>query len=124
MPVLRESAGDCLVVAEPLRLANVVTHLLDNAQQATAEDGLVEVRLYPDDTSCVVEIRDTGHGMDADFIQNRLFKPFDTTRGNAGMGVGMFESREFIQQLGGKIRVESEAGKGTTIALCIPALAG
>ena len=120
VPVLKELGGECLVIAERGRLANVLAHLIDNAQQATAGDGTVEVRLYPGDNTCVVEIRDTGHGMDADFIQNRLFKPFDTTRGNAGMGVGMYESREFIHQLGGEIRVESEPGKGTTIALCIP----
>ena len=68
----------------------------------------------------VVEIRDNGHGMDADFIENRLFRPFDTTKGNAGMGVGMYESREFIQRLGGNIRVESEVGKGTVVELQIP----
>jgi putative PEP-CTERM system histidine kinase len=119
-PVLKDICGECLVIAERARLANVLAHLIDNAQQATAKDGSVEVSLYPGDNACVVEIRDTGHGMDADFIQNRLFKPFDTTRGNAGMGVGMYESREFVRQLGGEIRVESEPGKGTTIALYIP----
>ena len=58
--------------------------------------------------------------MDADFIRNRLFKPFDTTKGNAGMGIGMYESREFVRQLGGDIYVQSESGKGTTISLHIP----
>jgi putative PEP-CTERM system histidine kinase len=124
VPVLKQIRGECLVIAERARLANVLAHLIDNAQQATAKDGSVEVNLYQVDNTCVVEIRDTGHGMDADFIQTRLFKPFDTTRGNAGMGVGMYESREFIQQLGGEIRVESEPGKGTTIALYIPVAAG
>jgi len=120
-PVLLEAAGQCAVVAEKARLANVLAHLIDNAQQATAEDGSVGLRLYPEENTCIVEIRDTGHGMDADFIQNRLFKPFDTTKGNAGMGVGMYESREFIRQLGGEIRVESEPGVGTLVSLCIPA---
>ena len=54
------------------------------------------------------------------FIRGRLFKPFDTTKGNAGMGIGMYESREFVQQLGGDIRVQSEVGKGSTISLHIP----
>jgi putative PEP-CTERM system histidine kinase len=124
VPVLKEISGECLVIAERMRLANVLAHLIDNAQQATASDGSVEVSLCQSDNTCVVEIRDTGHGMDADFIQNRLFKPFDTTRGNAGMGVGMYESREFVSQLGGEIRVESKPGKGTTIALYIPVAAG
>jgi len=59
--------------------------------------------------------------MDDDFIRNRLFTAFDTTKGNAGMGIGMFESREFIRDLGGDIRVESKPGNGSIITLIIPA---
>jgi putative PEP-CTERM system histidine kinase len=121
VPVLEETSGVCRVVAEKARLANVLAHLIDNAQQATAEDGSVGVRLYPGNNTCIVEIRDTGDGMDADFIQNRLFKPFDTTKGNAGMGIGMYESREFIRQLQGEIKVQSEPGKGTVVTLQLPA---
>jgi putative PEP-CTERM system histidine kinase len=120
VPVLNDIDDDCLVVAERTRLANVLVHLIDNAQQAAAEDGSVLVRLYPGDNTCIVEIRDTGHGMDAEFIRTRLFKPFDTTRGNAGMGIGMYESREFIRQLGGEIHVESEPDIGTLVTLYIP----
>jgi putative PEP-CTERM system histidine kinase len=121
VPVLEETSGVCRVVAEKARLANVLAHLIDNAQQATAADGSVGVRLYPGNNTCIVEIRDTGDGMDADFIQNRLFKPFDTTKGNAGMGIGMYESREFIRQLQGEIKVQSEPGKGTVVTLQLPA---
>ena len=112
--------AECLVVAEEARLKNVVTHIIDNAQQATTEDGLVTLKIFNRESMWIVEIRDDGQGMDADFIENRLFRPFDTTKGNAGMGVGMYESREFIQQLGGNIRVESEVGKGTAVELQIP----
>jgi signal transduction histidine kinase len=59
--------------------------------------------------------------MDADFIQNRLFRPFDTTRGNAGMGIGMYEGRDLIRHLGGEVYVQSEPGKGTSISLHLPA---
>ena len=69
----------------------------------------------------MIDIKDTGHGMDEDFIRNRLFKPFDTTKGNAGIGIGMYESREYLRQLGGDIFVQSEAGKGAIISLQIPA---
>ena len=103
------------------RLANVLTHLIDNAQQATGEDGSIEVALSHDDTMQIIEIKDNGIGMDADFVRNRLFKPFDTTKGNAGMGIGMYETREFVRLLGGEIYVQSEPGKGTTSALHIPA---
>ena len=58
--------------------------------------------------------------MDEGFIRNRLFKPFDTTKGNAGMGIGMYESREFIRQLDGDISVQSKSGKGSILTLYIP----
>ena len=55
-----------------------------------------------------------------DFINNRLFKPFDTTKGNAGMGIGVYESREVIQSLGGILKVESIPGGGTTFTIELP----
>ena len=120
--VIDEAEG--CVVAVRKRLAQVLTHLVDNAQQATAEDGRVEVRLHGQDVYCIVDIRDTGCGMDDDFIRNRLFRPFDTTKGNAGMGIGMYESREFIREIGGEIRVVSSPGEGTLISLLIPSTVG
>lgn len=122
-PVVRETSGECRVIAEQGRLENVLTHLIDNARQATSASGVIELRLRNSGSMGVIEIRDDGHGMTADFVRNRLFRPFDTTRGNAGMGIGMYESREFIRQLGGDIQVESEPGKGTIISLRIPAAA-
>jgi putative PEP-CTERM system histidine kinase len=116
--VIDEAEG--CVVAVRKRLAQVLTHLVDNAQQATAEDGQVEVRLHGQDAYYIVDIRDTGCGMNDDFIRSRLFRPFDTTKGNAGMGIGMYESREFIREIGGEIRVVSTPGEGTLISLLIP----
>ena len=123
-PRLEMSGAACFVVAEKDRLANVLAHLIDNAQQATGEEGTIKVRLASQGSMHIVEIQDTGHGMDTDFIRNRLFKPFDTTKGNAGMGIGMYESREFVRHLGGDISVESEPGKGTTMSLHLPASPG
>jgi len=70
----------------------------------------------------MISIKDTGCGMDEDFIRNRLFKPFDTTKGNAGMGIGMYESQDFIQRSGGDISVHSEPGKGSIITLHLPVM--
>ncbi len=58
--------------------------------------------------------------MDIRFIQNRLFKPFDTTKGNAGMGIGVYEARQFVQEYGGKINVRSEPGVGTSFTIKLP----
>ena len=122
-PILKIACSACKVTAEKDRLANVLTHLIDNAQQATAEDGSVEVILMNKGSIQIIEIKDNGIGMDDDFVRKRLFKPFDTTKGNAGMGIGVYESREFVRLLGGDIYVKSEPGQGTTFSLHIPSRA-
>jgi len=57
--------------------------------------------------------------MSEEFIRERLFKPFDSTK-SAGMGIGVFESREYIHELGGQLDVKSEPGKGTTFCIVLP----
>ncbi|NOZ37296.1 MAG: PEP-CTERM system histidine kinase PrsK [Gammaproteobacteria bacterium] len=113
-------SSECHTILEKRRFANVLAHLLDNGQQATSDDGFLHVKVMKKTPFVVIQIVDNGHGMDDDFINKRLFKPFDTTKGNAGMGIGMYECREFIHELGGEIKVESEPGKGTSISLHIP----
>jgi putative PEP-CTERM system histidine kinase len=122
VPVLGQADAACQVTADRQRLENVLVHLVENAQQATTVAGHVQLNLRMEAAACVVEIIDDGQGMDADFIRERLFKPFDTTKGNAGMGIGMYETREFIHELGGEIQVSSTPGEGTTIALYFPAM--
>jgi signal transduction histidine kinase len=58
--------------------------------------------------------------MDEKFIRERLFRPFDTTKGNAGMGIGVYESREFIQTAGGDFQVVSTSGKGSKFTISLP----
>ena len=115
--VLSESE---LVPLEKGRLSNVLAHLIENAQQATEDEGEINLTLSTVDNIRSIEIKDSGCGMSDEFIRYRLFKPFDTTKGNAGMGIGMYESREFIRQLGGDIYVQSQPGKGSIITLHIP----
>jgi len=119
-PHLEVLSPGCTVTVERDRLYNVLGHLIDNAQQATDDAGSIDVTISSSDTMHVIDIKDTGHGMDADFIRDRLFKPFDTTKGNAGMGIGMHESRDFVRSIGGDIYVHSEPGKGSIISLQLP----
>ena len=60
--------------------------------------------------------------MNDEFLRNRLFKPFDSTKGLTGMGIGAFESREFIRSLGGDIKVESTPGQGSRFQVFIPCI--
>jgi putative PEP-CTERM system histidine kinase len=119
-PILTAPADTILVAADREQLGTVFTHIIQNAQEATAKTGRVEVRLFPQATQAVVEIKDNGIGMDADFLRNRLFKPFDSTKGLTGMGIGAFESREFIRKLGGNIEVNSSPGAGSLFRIVLP----
>ena len=58
--------------------------------------------------------------MTEQFIKNELFKPFKTTKGEKGMGIGAYESREIISSLNGDVEVNSEYGKGTRFIVRIP----
>jgi len=109
-----------VVQADREGLATVFGHLVQNAQEATDPKGRVTVRLAREDDWAVVEIEDTGCGMDADFIRDRLFKPFDSTKGLTGMGIGAYESREFIRALGGEIHVASTPGAGSVFRVVLP----
>jgi putative PEP-CTERM system histidine kinase len=117
IPTFGAEDGDYAVLASEDRLAAVLGHLIQNAQEATAAEGRVHVQLSRHGVQALVEIQDTGCGMDGEFIRERLFRPFETTKGNAGMGIGVYESREFIVALGGAMAVESEPGVGTTFSI-------
>lgn len=120
VPTLEIGAADCFVNADRERLATVFGHLLQNAQEATPVDGEVRVTLSQAGGQAVVCVSDTGHGMDPTFISERLFRPFDSTKGLTGMGIGAFESREYVRQLGGEILVDSEPGRGTHFRVSLP----
>jgi putative PEP-CTERM system histidine kinase len=102
------------------RLVAVLGNLIQNACEATASDGSVRVILRRSEDSATVDVVDTGTGMDQDFIRNRLFRPFDTSKGTTGMGIGAFEAREFARGLGGDLEVSSVPGEGTRFSLYIP----
>ena len=118
-PELEILNPDLMVVANRDRLERVIGHIIQNAVEATPKDGKVTIRISKQETFVVVEIKDTGQGMSEEFIRERLFKPFESTK-SAGMGIGMFESREYIHELGGQIEVSSRPITGTTFQVILP----
>ncbi len=107
------------VLANWQRLERVIGHLIQNAVEATPRDGSVAVKLLRAGDTAVIELSDTGHGMTEEFIRDRLFKPFESTK-TAGMGIGVFESREYMREVGGQLEVISAPGKGTTFRVTLP----
>jgi putative PEP-CTERM system histidine kinase len=102
------------------KFTNVMYHLINNAQQATVETGNVSVELNGDEKWAIITIIDDGCGMTEKFIAQRLFKPFDTTKGNAGMGIGAYDAKQFIEECGGSLTVTSEVNKGTKFIVRLP----
>ncbi|WP_210544235.1 XrtA/PEP-CTERM system histidine kinase PrsK [Rhodoferax sp. PAMC 29310] len=101
------------------RLERVIGHMVQNAFDATNAGGRVWLSLERANGQAQIVVGDTGQGMTPEFIQNRLFKPFQTTK-SAGMGIGAYESFQYVQELGGRIDVQSEPNVGTTVTIQLP----
>ncbi len=121
-PEPRAHVGDrrVWVRADRERLQMAIYHAIRNAQDATPADGDIEVELRETDNECEISVRDNGDGMDETFIRDRLFRPFDSTKGTSGMGIGAYQIRETLLQIGGSLDVESAPGKGTTLCMRLP----
>jgi len=120
LPTLDCQAQGINTLADKDRFGAIVGHLIRNAQDATPDDGRIIVRLFRLGERAIVEIQDSGCGMDKAFIRDRLFRPFDSTKGKAGMGIGVYETRDYIHKLGGDLEVISRVGEGSTFRIRLP----
>jgi len=102
------------------RLERVIGHLVQNAVDASEPDSPVEINVrLSDDGRAVIEVSDHGKGMSTEFIRDQLFKPFRTTK-PSGMGIGAFESQQYVSELGGRILVDSAVGRGSRFTIYLP----
>lgn len=101
------------------RVERVLGHVVQNALDATAPTDRVWLKLERRSGQARIEIGDTGHGMSQEFIRERLFKPFQTTKAS-GMGIGAYESFQYLRELGGSISVDSEVNRGTVVTILLP----
>ncbi|MFZ0499499.1 MAG: XrtA/PEP-CTERM system histidine kinase PrsK [Steroidobacteraceae bacterium] len=108
------------IIVNRERLLQVLEHVIRNAQQATPQGGSVTVLVGQVGQQAVLEVIDTGCGMDQQFVRDRLFRPFDSTKGEEGFGIGAYQAREFARKCGGGVEVESAPGKGTKFIIRLP----
>ncbi|RDH81022.1 MAG: PEP-CTERM system histidine kinase PrsK [endosymbiont of Galathealinum brachiosum] len=118
IPVLNCLNQNVQVTADKDRMSANIAHIIQNAQDATNEKDSITVRLSKQGNFAIIEVEDTGEGMDEAFIHDRLFQPFESTKGT--MGIGVFQVREYVHKLGGQLDVESQIGQGTIFRLHIP----
>ena len=119
-PTLSLNAGDAYLYADYERLTGIFEHLIKNAQDATSSDGSIQVATRLENEDVCISITDSGCGMTPEFVSERLFRPFDSTKGSESMGIGAYQAREYTRMLGGHFEVISELGKGTTFIMRFP----
>jgi signal transduction histidine kinase len=114
-----------LLKADPLRLQQVLAHLLSNAAKFTPREGRIEIRsLLSSEGGIIVEITDTGIGMEPDRIAHALepFKQLDSrlARRFEGVGLGLPLANALVQLHEGRLSILSAPGKGTTVTVEFP----
>jgi signal transduction histidine kinase len=107
------------VTGNPRVLETTLRNLLINAREALADSGeiLIETRTQSD--RLILVVSDNGPGMSREFIETRLFRPFQTTK-KKGTGLGLFSCKLLIEQSGGTIDVHSREGEGTEFRITLP----
>lgn len=120
VPVFRNGASSTYVDVERERFCAILAHVIHNAQDATTFDGHVVVTTQVIGHQLVVEVNDDGEGMNDEFIREKLFRPFFTTKASRGMGIGAFQAREFAQAAGGSVEVTSALEHGTSFRVILP----
>ena len=103
------------------QLVSAIDHLIQNALDACDDDDKVILRSSVDRTDAHIEIRDTGPGMDEAFVRTELFRPLSSTK-SKGFGVGVYQVREYIQSMGGELKVTTAPGQGTAMRIILPLL--
>lgn len=98
-----------------------VTHLLDNAIEASPPGEPVRVALRREGARIVIEIADRGPGMSPEFVRDVLFRPLGTSKAR-GSGIGAWQARELLREAGGELTVRTRPGAGTTMRIELPAL--
>jgi putative PEP-CTERM system histidine kinase len=111
--------GGRLIVMVPTAFDAVVTHLLNNAFEASRPGAPVVVRVVERDQHLAIDIVDQGIGMDADFIRDQLFRPFRSSK-HQGSGIGVYQARELLRRAGGDLLVTSAPNNGTTMQMRLP----
>ena len=112
--------ADVRVLAHSERIERVIGHIVQNAIEASSTSSVpVTIRMNTQQNDAVIHVIDHGVGMSEEFMQERLFHPFQTTKAQ-GMGIGMFESRRYVDGIGGRILVESSLECGTHVQVILP----
>ncbi len=119
-PTIRESAPSIKVKGDQESLTMVFVHIIQNAQDATPSNGFIDISVIENQGNAIIQIEDNGKGMAPEFVRDRLFKPFETTKSGKGMGIGVYQARDYIQNISGSLSVDSTLDEGTCFTITLP----
>ena len=112
------------VIADPIRISEVITNLAANAINYTNPGGRVDITAQVSPSEITTIVSDTGIGIPADALPNLFNKFFRVSntkqQSSKGTGLGLYIAKEIITKLNGKIWVESEAGQGSKFYFTLP----
>lgn len=118
-PIEIAAGEDCFALADPGRLETALAHLVQNAIDASPSGEPVRLTITRDRGEARLAIADRGEGMSEAFIRDHLFRPFNSSK-TGGFGIGAFEARALIGEMGGRLEVKSRAGEGSVFTIILP----
>ena len=107
------------VRVDPDQLKSILHNLVLNAVEAIPGEGDILVETVQENGFAVLSVIDTGPGMTEEFVRQKLFRPFQSTK-ERGLGIGLYQCRHIVQAFGGTLTAESQEGKGTRMVVKLP----
>jgi putative PEP-CTERM system histidine kinase len=115
----RLGASGCVVAIDGDHFRSALSHLISNANEATQPERAVVVTSRSTKDKIVIDVVDSGEGMDEKFVREDLFHPFRSTK-SGGLGIGAYQTREMLRMCGADLDVISQKGVGTIMRITLP----
>lgn len=114
------TGGSAVALVDPVRFEQILSHLIQNAIEASPADAPVTIAVAVDPANVTVTVVDRGCGMTAAFVRDELFRPFASSK-DGGFGIGAFEARQLAEAMDGRVSVDSAPDAGTRFTVTFPA---
>lgn len=113
------SEGNLYVKCNENELREILINIIINSVDAIEKSGDIIINLYKKDSMAVIEVNDTGCGVDPDQV-DKVFDAFFTTKGEDGNGIGLSVARDLIEKMDGTIEFKSVKGSGSSVIIKLP----